>query len=760
MGATLDALGSDRPLLLVLDDLHWAEQPAVRLIVHLAGRPEGAPRLVLATYRDTDVDARHPLAAGLADLYRELAVEHVALEGLEPDGVKAMLERWTGRDRADPDAVRALREQTGGNPFFIEELLRAGVGESGDGGRPGRSPAAGVTQAVARRVSALGAEAHAVLVAGAIAGPEFELAVVAEVLGLPEGAALDVLDAAVRARLVTEAPGEPGRYAFAHALVRDALTGPLTAARRARLHDLIAAALEARARDDPDRYLVPLANHALEAAAGGGDAERAAELAERVAARAGAVLAYEDAAELLRRAISVLERRGGSADRRAELLCSLGEALQRAGAGEPARAALARASELARTTGRAELLARAALGAGGVGVTILGVDSQLVGRLAEALEAVGARGDAGLRVRLLARLAIELAYDPDPDRRERESREALDLARRLGDPAALAAALGARHVALWAPDHTPQRLDLATEMLEVARRAGDRELALQARNWRVVDLLEAGDGPGVRAELDAYAALSAEVRLPAYAWYVPMWRATLALIEGRTAEGLELSRRAHELGRRAGDANADVFFAEHQFVKMVVEDRLDELGPAASGIEAAVAERAERSPAWRAYRLTFAWVHAERGDLREARRDLDAALEGGVAAVPRDVNWLGAMCSAASACVLLQDSGLARELRALLEPYADRMVISARGASHGGSAAYFVAQLAAACGEHEAAGRLYEEAALRDERAGAAAYVSRDLRRHGELLLSTGLPDRAEELFRRAAAGAPIVQRR
>lgn len=294
-------------------------------------------------------------------------------------------------------------------------------------------------------------------------------------------------------------------------------------------------------------------------------------------------------------------------------------------------------------------------------------------------------------------------------------------------------------------------------MLELARRAGDRELALQARNWRVVDLLEAGDGPGVRAELDAYAALAAEVRLPAYAWYVPMWRATLAILEGRLADGIELSRRARADGRRAGDANADVFFAEHQLLRLVVKERIRDVDPAAMGIDGVVTERAERGPAWRAYRFTFAWMHAERGELEHARRDYEAALEGGLTSLPRDVNWLAALSSAVHACVILEDEERAWELRALLQPYADRMVVTARGASHGGSVAFLLARLAATCGDLPAADELFAEAVRRDEHAGAPTLVIRDLQHHGKLLLATGEPARAKEITERAAREAEAL---
>ena len=275
-------------------------------------------------------------------------------------------------------------------------------------------------------------------------------------------------------------------------------------------------------------------------------------------------------------------------------------------------------------------------------------------------------------------------------------------------------------------------------MLELAERADDRELALQARNWRIVDLLELGDGQAVRDELDAYAALAARARLPAYSWYVPMWRATLALLEGRIDDGVALSRRARDLGRRAGDRNADVFFAEQQLLRHLVEGRLADLDPPAAGVEGPVAERSQRGPAWRAYHFTFAWVHAERGEIEQARQDFDAAYADGFASLPQDVNWLDALGAAANAAVVLGDLERSHELRTLLEPYADRMIVNARGALHAGSVAYVLARLAAACADNAAADQLYQHAAERDQHAGAPAWVLRDLHHHSDFLRTIG----------------------
>ncbi len=748
---SVDAAATERPLLLALDDLHWADRPTLRLLAYVAKRLQPTPTLLLGAYRHTELIAGTPLFELLADLRRDVAVEEITLVGLGSGEVAALLAQ-TMRQPPDESLVARVRARTAGNPFFIEEL--SGRLQDSVDAVPAADPLeipANIQRAVADRVSRLGSQAVALLTAGAVLGQEFDLELAAELEGLPLDPALRALERAVRAGLILEVPGAPGRFTFAHALVRDVLDGALTAARRARLHALAATALEPRARRDPERHVADLVHHALEGASLADDPLRAAELAEQAAARASGTYAYEQSADLLERALIVLRRTAADRAREAAVLCSLGEALQRSGNREKAIEILSEAVELARGLDEPRLLARATLAIGGLGVTILDVDRALVAQLQDALAALHDR-DEELRARLLARLSVELTYDPDESLRRSMSRQAVESARRSGAPAALAAALSARHVALSHPEHTTARLRTATEMLDVARRAGDRELALQARNWRVADTFELGDGARVTAELDAYAALAADVRLPSYSWYVPLWRATLAALAGRLDEGRQLAERARDLGRRAGDANADVFFQTHRYMSWLADERYEEWVGEALGF---TEEKIQRSPAGLAYLAGMATLFAATGHDDDARRAMEIVAAKDFATVPRDMNWLSTIASAAEVCATLGDAPRARTVRSLLEPYADHMVISARAAHHQGSVAYFLARLAAAVGDHRTADGLYGDAAGRDARAGAAIWVVRDQRRHAEFLLEArGDRDRAQQLLERAYAGA------
>ena len=225
--------------------------------------------------------------------------------------------------------------------------------------------------------------------------------------------------------------------------------------------------------------------------------------------------------------------------RRGPLLAAAGEALLYAGDPAAARLRFGQARAIARRTRDAPLLARAALGHGGLGVEIMDVDSETVGLLEEALNAIGT-SDPGLTSALLARLAVELYYSPSRDRTDPLSAEAVTAARRTGDPRTMAVALNARHVGLWRPDRLADRRVVADDMIAAAQAASDPMLQLQARNWRVVDLFESGDMDEWRAEVARHGALAARAARPC-----------LHLVLDALGRRRRASRRARRGGRGA-----------------------------------------------------------------------------------------------------------------------------------------------------------------------------------------------------------------
>ena len=325
--------GVERPRLLVIDDLHWADKPTLLLLKHLITNPV-AGLMVLCTYRDTDVDRSHPLASMLADFRRMPAVTRIAVAGLADDGVRDLLVRMGGHDldSAGLEFAALVHRETSGNPFFVGEVLRH-LAETGAlverGGRwtsDVRPEEAGIPEGirevVGRRLSRLGDSVEQVLRAAAVIGYEFDIDLLADVVGRDADNVLDALDTARAASLVIEVGID--RHRFAHALVRETLHGELSASRRARQHRKVAEALEARHAGDLDTVIADLATHWAEASAGG-DPGRAIEFAVRAGQQANERGAWENAIRWYQNALELMEdQRAYEVERRHTLVALAG----------------------------------------------------------------------------------------------------------------------------------------------------------------------------------------------------------------------------------------------------------------------------------------------------------------------------------------------------------------------------------------------------------------------------------------------------
>ncbi|HSD77606.1 MAG TPA: AAA family ATPase, partial [Solirubrobacteraceae bacterium] len=444
--ALLEDVAARRPVLLVLDDVHWADADSLSLLRHLARSAPGARLLVVLCARAAELEPA--VAQTLAELRREGPLVRVELAGLDDDAVGALLARRTGA--TDLESARRYRARSGGNPFFLDELLR----EAQEAGGDVEGPPAGVRDVIGRRLARLDGATLRALDVAAVWGTEFDVAALARVDDRPVLEVLEALDGAVEAALVA-ATDRQGRYAFAHAIVAETIVSALPASRRARLHLQIAEVLaERHAAGEVGAGEVVRHLRAAGTLAGG---ERLATWELAAAREATAALAHAEAAAHYE---AVLAARPGVADReRAEVLLALGHAHDRAGRRGRARAAFSEAAALARAARDGDLLARAALGHGGMAVVIAAADPAAVRLLEEALAAASA-ADAATSARLLARLSVELYYS-DRARARDLSAVAVERARRAGDAAALAAALNARRVALWSPHHARERLAVA-----------------------------------------------------------------------------------------------------------------------------------------------------------------------------------------------------------------------------------------------------------------------------------------------------------
>jgi tetratricopeptide (TPR) repeat protein len=703
--AALADLAASVPLLLVIDDLHWADRGTLLLTSFLLRSSRSAPMLVLGTYRDTELGRQSPLAGALGELRNSGALDRVELHGLALDDVATLSRSLLGTD----DVAPRVHSRTDGNAFFVEEILRE-LAEPGAGEVP-----ESVRQAVGVRLSRIGEDANELIAAAAILGLEHDVRALQTTAGLEPDAAEAALDDLLRTRLLRPAAAQH-RFEFTHALVREAVLAESNALRRARLHRRAAEALSALGED---RHLEEIAMHLFEAASTT-DARQAAEMLVRAGHRALAGLAYEDAAERYERALEALELAGAD-DEAGPVLLARGDALLRAGQPEAAREAFTDARALALRLADDRLLGEAALGFAGLGIAIVDLDDHAIARLDEALEHVP---DGALRSRLEARLAVELYYATDRTRSEALSADAVATAEAAGDASALAAALGARHVALWRPDRVEERLAVAGEMIAAARRAGDRHAELQARNWRVADLFELGDMPAYEEEAARHARLAEELRLPTFEWYTPLWAAMDAILEGRFDDGERLADEAEAMGTRAGDRNAALFADMVRFCHQLEREAFAEIE--LDFIEDKIAN----SPAGPAYRGSYSWILAARGDTDRGRAELATAMAH---PHPFDANWISFQAECAEASVWLDDPTHAATLYDRLAPYAGRPVTAGRAATSFGAVDRVLGRLAAVLGRHQAAARHLEDAVRLDAARGWSVWSAHAQRQLADL---------------------------
>jgi class 3 adenylate cyclase len=729
-----------QPLVIIIDDLHWADKPSLLLLQFLARELRGSRLLVIGTYRDIELGRQHPLAHMLGELTREQLSERIVLRGLSERDVARFIQITTGTEPPE-QTVAALYKETEGNPFFVNEIVRLLVTD-GTLERPDDAKAWSVTipqsvrEVVGRRLDRLSEVCNQVLTVGAVIGREFGMDVLEPVSDVAGTRLVEALDEAVAARVVAEVPRAPGRYSFSHALIRETLYDELTTTRRVLLHRRIAEALEALYGAKPDAHLAELAYHFCEAAHGG-DVERAVDYARRAGERASSLYAYEEAAGHFERALQVLDLREALAEQKFELLMALAGAWWDGGEYVAAREIADRAFEVAQQSGAAEQLSRAALQAGGrfSGFAAGLADYSLIEMLEEALAGLG-EGDSALKARVMGRLAGELAFAPLPqharlvdaaeasNRGQRLAEEAVAMARRAPDPVTLAFALTNAHWATWSPDNIDERLALMSEAVELAESVNSTYTVREARAWRFMCFVDLGNFDAARSEA---AVLTQEPRRPFDLWAATVVRVFITLLEGRLAEGEALAQEALEIGQEGQNPSAAALFGVHLFQIRREQDRTEEMLP---GLEAFAAQYVA-VPAWR---CALAMVYAELGREDEARAELDRLAQDSFVALPRDAFWLIGMSLLAQACWELGDGDRAAQLYPLLEPHTEHWTSVVLGLTLG-SVSLYAGLLATVLERWDDAERHFERSLEQHAGAGAPGWLAWTRFAYADMLL-------------------------
>ena len=519
-----------KPVLVVLDDLHCADEPSLQLLTFVARQLARSSVLIAGTYRDTELRRGHPLQNILADLGRVEAFQRVPIRGLLETEIAQYVELVAG-EPVEHRLLDAVCRQTEGNPLFMKELVRL-LERNGalrdprclDSGRGLEIPD-GVREMIGIRLDRLSGPTNRVLRLASIIGAVFSQAELGQLTDDSIDVELaDSLEEALDEGILVDAR-EPGTYQFHHALAREVLYDEYTSIRRSQLHFKFAQALEQAYGDNLAPYLSRLADHYL-AADQAGAAEKAIEYATSAGHRAMDMLAFEDAARHFGNALQSLALVETTKPReRLELLQSLAEA-QMASHDPACSRTLRVVFDTAVREGIIDLCVRAALLAENAAFWAGLSNPRVVPMLQQALCGME-EGSSTLRSRLLASLARSKLYMQLFKEADKFSRVAVEVAREAADPSTLSFALSVRLLVMWGPSTADERLAYATEMLEMAQMVGDRNQASGAffapansHSYLLVIHMERGDREAYLKHLHECAAPT-NSRLPFLGWAVP-----------------------------------------------------------------------------------------------------------------------------------------------------------------------------------------------------------------------------------------------
>ena len=691
-------------MLVVVDDVQWADPSSLQLLVHLVRHLRGARLLLLATERtpaEAGYEAWLPMAA---QLLQEPRAERLALRGIDAGATARLLLESGGTLGTGQE--EALHSLTGGNPFFVKQLGAAGYDASQ------RKLPASVLQLVGHRVGTLSSDTQQFLRAAAVIGDPFSLAVTAAVVDRPVMACLPAVDEALDAGYLAQG-GAAGELRFSHGLIRSALQGTLSLTEKVTLHRRAAEAVEATHAGDCTGRSGDLARHWAVVAVTG-EWEPAVRWSVRAAEEAADAQGYEDAVGWYRTALDV---GGANLDEasRIHILTGLARTRWKAGELDGAREAVAEAIDLAVRAGHP-------VGAGEALLVLEAIgdqrwDRDLAARAEEVLSPLG-EDHAGLRARLLARRAEAAMYAREYAEADEYSGEALALAATSGDAVAEVAALRARQLARTAPEHHDERVELSRRMIAAGQMLRDPATELWGRLWKIDTHWERAELADIGAELSRVEWCADRVGGPVARWHALVPRAALAQAAARFDEALDVAGRAFALMAPIHPMSA---FGAYRSLLSVVAHHVG------AGRVPPLSESLQPPPPaeGRSGRASIYELLGPAFDLVELGRPEDAAafyvrLGPPSSWAPEPYFLLPAYACGAMVAAALQRTDHLEELATLLGRYRGRQVVVPAGAgSFLGPVELHLGRIAATLGRHEAAVADLTFAAAETRRSGA-----------------------------------------
>jgi len=747
-----------QPVVLVLDDLQWADKGSLALLRHLVASEPSRAILILGTYRDSELTYADALRETLGALRRYDGVDRIELGGLDDGAVVSYLEAAAGQDldEAGVSLAHAVFRETDGNPFFVSEVLRhlsetGGIYRAANGrwvvGDTLDQMALpdSVREVIGGRVVRLGKNAERVLGLAAVIGRDFDLDLLSRTTSISENDLLDILDAAAAVALVGEVGDTAGRFSFTHALIQHTLYQDLGPTRRAHAHGRVAEALEELYGEHPGTRVGELARHFV-AAIQPVEISKAITYSRQAGDAALTALAPADALRYYTQALELTSKGVGS-DPVLELDLLIGVGTAQRQTGDAAfRDTLLRACRRAIETDDTDHLVAAALANNrGSNSTVGTVDVEKIEMLEEALERLpGGHRDRAL---ILATLCSELTIGGSLDRRQSLATEALAIAEENGDNPTVVRVHNLIGLPLAVPQLLQLSLDRTTEALRRAEQVGDPVMLCTAASGRRYIAACNGDIGEMDRCLEIKRPLVERLDQPFLSWVHTLQLATRALITGDTAEAERLSMAALQIGSDGGQPDAIVIFGVQVIMVNLWRGTLEQLLPL---IEQAVVD----NPELPVFLAVLALAHAETGRTEESRALL-ASFADGDFDLPLDATWLTGMIAYADAATECRDPEFAGPILERLAPFADQWLYT--DIATAGPVSRSVGDLLTVLGHYDEADAQFARAAESSQRAGAKYFAARADLSWGRMLAerqSPGDREQARALLTRAGQAA------
>lgn len=714
------------PIVLMLDNLHWADSPSLSLLEFLSEELQRRRLLIVGTYRDVDARGKTPLLRMLGGLRPSADVQRVHLTGLPKAALREVAEQLCGLSLREP-VLKTIYDQTDGNPFFAVELIRVLVEESGAGdikSVPATIPA-GVNEAISRRLVRFPDECNELLRVAAVYGRQFTAREIAAAADCDIHSVLAGLEPATQAGIVQTISAVPGSYQFTHALIRETIYQAFSPVDRLHLHARAGDALVSIHAAHLDSALTRIAHHYYQAAALG-FTDKAVDFASRAADSAVRMGAYEDALVHYDHVIETLERGDLRHDQRlARAYILKGSVLRQLGQPAEGILALVEAVNRTRLLGNTELLVDVLLS---LALSTRQGDQQRLVPLLQSAIASLAEGDSPCRAKASATLAFARRASTDLPQLLQVVDEALGVANRTGDVAARCACYQVAVMALRGrPETLQRRIRLGDEYVAVARAGGSTDLLADAYQWQALNYFESGQIEELEGLLQHYEKLT-EGKSALHQYQARAHRVTLALLHGawsdleaRISELLELGTKTDRRDDAEGINGAQMFALNRDLGRL--EALVPELRKIAACVDAHV------------WQPGLMLMLAETGMLAEARRMFEGIAERDFCTIERDDMYVTGLVFCAETCVALADAERAATLYQLLSPYAGQTANHPTAICFG-AADYYLASLAGTAKRPDLAAEHYERSLTLNRAMRAWPALARTLFRCGAFLLS------------------------